>query len=594
MVKEVVQRAIGQMREGKNELVPKNMLINKKLDAEDAGAIAEELKVNKSLTTLGLDHNAIGASGASSIGEALKVNGSLTSLHLLQNSIGDPGASSIGEALKDNQSLTELDLGANSIGASGASSIGEALKDNASLTELNLRGNSIGAPGASSIGEALKVNRSLTDLDLALNSIGDPGGSSIGEALKVNGSLTELSLFRNEIGDPGAFSIGEALKVNASLTVLSLGANSIGGPGASSIGEALKDNRSLTELDLSDNDIEDPAEATDATCILAGLLSSANLVTLDVRDNKLTRIPADAFLRCTKLAAPVDSYGDTINPFSSNPWTHPPAEIVDQGLEAVREYLQRIQSEGAERCAVAKMMLVGLGEAGKTSFLNAIRSADGKSASIDRADRTVGIDLHAWEPDTATLEAALGAERAGTLAGLRINACDMAGQDEYGVTHQLFLTPRSFYVLVFDAKRAHDDGESREARQDSVDRWLESIQARSPAAQVRGGKGGGIPTRERFDVHNTTLNTFITLPPPPSRASAPLPHRYSLWRRTWTSSPPTKPTLCARSWRHTWPRGSVRCGWRVWCRLRVPPRPSSLATQTTRVPVAILDPTPRS
>ena len=54
MVKDVFQRAMTRMREGKRELEPSYMLKCEGLHAEDAWAIAEELKVNASLTDLDL------------------------------------------------------------------------------------------------------------------------------------------------------------------------------------------------------------------------------------------------------------------------------------------------------------------------------------------------------------------------------------------------------------------------------------------------------------------------------------------------------------------------------------------------------------
>jgi hypothetical protein len=162
-VKPWVREAIEKMRAGVTDL--RYSLAGEGLDDNDARVLAEELKVNASITTLFLDRNEIGAAGAQAIAEALKVKAS----------------------------LTELSLGLNQIGAAGAQAIAEALKVNASLTKLDLNSNEIGAAGAQVIAEALKVNASLTALDLSNNHIGDAGAQAIAEALKVNASLTHVN-----------------------------------------------------------------------------------------------------------------------------------------------------------------------------------------------------------------------------------------------------------------------------------------------------------------------------------------------------------------------------------------------------------------
>ena len=295
----------------------------------------------------------------------------------------------------------------------------------------------------------------------------------LADALKVNTSLTVLYLGNNHIDNEGAASLADALKVNASLTELTLSSNNIGAEGAASLADALKVNASLTTLSLSSNRIADSEDATDKTCVLASMLHP-RLKELRVRDNKLTRIPAEAF-----LAMPDDVEYD----FYQNPWEYPPHEIVRQGATAIRDFLRKALKEGTVHCAVSKMMLVGLGRAGKTSFLNALCSADDVSHAIAHDNRTIGIDLADWHPDKTLVETVIDdSDRAAKLDGLKVITCDFAGQDEYGVTHQLFLTPRAFYVLVWDICLV-DETEVAE-RYDLVDRWLESIHARSSGAQV--------------------------------------------------------------------------------------------------------------
>jgi len=226
-----------------------------------AAAIAEALKVNKSLTALDLWDNNFSDAGAAALAEALKVNKSLAVLHLYNNSIGDAGAGALMEALKASKSLTKLYICQNSIGAAGAAGLAEALKVNKSLTKLYISWNSIGDAGAAALAEALKVNKSLPTLDISSNSIGDAGAAVIAEALKVNKSLTTLDITYNSIGAAGAAVLAGALKVNKSLTTLNIHSNSIGDAGAAVLAEALKVNKSLTTLNVSYNRIGAASQA---------------------------------------------------------------------------------------------------------------------------------------------------------------------------------------------------------------------------------------------------------------------------------------------------------------------------------------------
>eukprot|EP00808_Paulinella_micropora_P020612 g55448.t1 len=81
----------------------------KSLGDSAACAVAEGLKVNKTLTSLDLENNEIGDAGAQEMGEALRVNTCLATLILYGNDIGDAGATAIAKALQGTN-LQELVL----------------------------------------------------------------------------------------------------------------------------------------------------------------------------------------------------------------------------------------------------------------------------------------------------------------------------------------------------------------------------------------------------------------------------------------------------------------------------------------------------
>ena len=79
-------------------------------------------------------------------------------------------------------------------------------------------------------------------------------------------------------------------------------------------------------------------------------------------------------------------------------------------------------------------MLVGLGEAGKTSLLNALIN---KRQSKEKPKITDGIDIRDWVVDLED------------QSQLTYSMWDFAGQSVYYNTHQFFLTSRAVYLLVW-------------------------------------------------------------------------------------------------------------------------------------------------
>jgi len=53
----------------------------------------------------------------------------------------------------------------------------------------------------------------------------------------------------------------------------------------------------------------------------------------------------------------------------------PPLEIIDRGSEAVISYMKELQKGGQESCTVP-ILFVGVGEAGKTSTIQALLSRE--------------------------------------------------------------------------------------------------------------------------------------------------------------------------------------------------------------------------
>eukprot|EP00960_Hanusia_phi_P042329 755439-Hanusia_phi.AAC.1 len=146
----------------------------------------------------------------------------------------------------------------------------------------------------------------------------------------------------------------------------------------------------------------------------------------------------------------------------------PPPEIAEQGGEVVMTYLRRVRKDGKANQRM-NLILIGSGEAGKTSVLRALMSEDSRAGKIDVEEgRTIGIDLHDWHPQ--------GEE------GLTFDVMDFGGQAVYGKSNQYFIVRRALYLLVWSVRRGEERDEQELRAMMSY--WLRAIQARVPGASV--------------------------------------------------------------------------------------------------------------
>ncbi|CAF1115778.1 unnamed protein product [Didymodactylos carnosus] len=159
-------------------------LSDKDLSAEGARAVANALKINKTLTELYISNSNISNEGVASIAGALKISNTLTRLNIADNNILNEGATAIAHALTINKTLTRLSISKNNISNEGATSIADALKINKTWTDLYISDNNISNEGAASIVDTLKINKTLTDLDISNNNILDEGKRAIQDTQK--------------------------------------------------------------------------------------------------------------------------------------------------------------------------------------------------------------------------------------------------------------------------------------------------------------------------------------------------------------------------------------------------------------------------
>ncbi|NOU47191.1 MAG: GTP-binding protein [Bacteroidales bacterium] len=176
--------------------------------------------------------------------------------------------------------------------------------------------------------------------------------------------------------------------------------------------------KSLARLDISYNEIEElPIEIQRLT----------NLRTLILDHNHLSRLP----LTIGKL--------DRLKSISleGNNLAIPPLEVIHRGGEAVVNYFRQIVDSDTTQIFEAKMLVVGEGGVGKTYLVNRIISDDVSEDTIT----TEGIKIKSIYLETANDK------------DYRINIWDFGGQEIYHSTHQFFLTKRSLYLFVWEARK---------------------------------------------------------------------------------------------------------------------------------------------
>ena len=272
------------------------------------------------------------------------------------------------------------------------------------LKSLNLCSNRI-----EEIPESIGNLTQLNQLDLTDNRI-----KNIPEVICNLTNLTDLSLSWNKIGN-----IPELIGNLTNLTELYLAMNII-----KEIPQSITNLTKLRELYLNSNEIRELPES---------IVNLTNLKELDLSYNEIRELP-ESIVNLTNL--------NKLDLFS-NPIESLPLEVALKGIESIREYFRQLEEEGKENIYEAKLLILGEGGAGKTTFTNKIINEDYQLQPEEES--TEGIDVNHWYFDLDDDNQ------------FRVNLWDFGGQEIFHATHQFFLTKRSLYTLVADTRREDTD-----------------------------------------------------------------------------------------------------------------------------------------
>ncbi|KPA15132.1 small GTP-binding domain protein [Candidatus Magnetomorum sp. HK-1] len=178
---------------------------------------------------------------------------------------------------------------------------------------------------------------------------------------------------------------------------------------------------SLRDFDCSGNKLTDIPDS---------LWDIETIEILNLGKNKIARIPS-IFSKLTRL---------TQFYCGQNPIISPPPEIIQNGKFAIWNYF--IELEDSERLFEAKLIIVGEPESGKTCLRKKILDLDCDVRNLDgpiQPTRGIDIDIHEFStPD---------------IPKFKMNIWDFGGQTIYHTMHQFFLTKRSYYLFVWEARR---------------------------------------------------------------------------------------------------------------------------------------------
>uniref|UniRef100_A0A7S1ADD5 Uncharacterized protein n=1 Tax=Noctiluca scintillans TaxID=2966 RepID=A0A7S1ADD5_NOCSC len=179
-------------------------------------ALVNHLELNREASTLSLAYASISDDGIAEVARFVRDNVFIKYLDLRGNNIQAKGAQALANGMKLNRSLRSLNLKWNVIGRdpSGVQALCDALKSNLTVGHVDLRNNRINNIGAKYIGEMLVANTTISHMDLSWNDLGVDGGIALLDGLKHNSTLIDLQLSGSKVGEETLHEVAFLLRRN--------------------------------------------------------------------------------------------------------------------------------------------------------------------------------------------------------------------------------------------------------------------------------------------------------------------------------------------------------------------------------------------
>ena len=136
-----------------------------------------------------------------------------------------------------------------------------------------------------------------------------------------------------------------------------------------------------------------------------------------------------------------------------NPLQDPLPALLDSGIPDLFAYLRSLDDAAPQY--EAKLLLVGEGEVGKSSLIDALEQRE----FLTGRDSTHGIEVRPLCFDHPTLD-----------VEMLLNAWDFGGQEIYRITHQFFFTERAIYLVVWKPRQGQDEN--------AIEDWCRRISLR--------------------------------------------------------------------------------------------------------------------
>ena len=224
----------------------------------------------------------------------------------------------------------------------------------------------------------------------------------------------------------------------------------------------------LTRLDFNGNQLRSLPPDISKLVNLTSLIASYNQLTsvppeiaglsklmqLNLSGNQLTSLPRE-LTELTSLISLDLNY---------NPLPTPPETLVDR--QSVKAILAAIAGlETGERLNEAKMLVVGDGDVGKSSVVERLVY----NTFNQKKETTLGVEIN----DEMKV---IQSEVKGQGQPVKLNIWDFGGQEIQHSTHQFFLTTRSLYLLVVDARKGD--------QLNNIEYWLKLIESFGGASPI--------------------------------------------------------------------------------------------------------------